>query len=816
MRHAVLGIWWLAACGTTGGGPDAKPADADPLAFAPGAYQAEIRYTAYGIPHVLGASLADAAYGHGWAVAKDHVCTLADQFLKVRSERSATFGPGEGNVHLDEDFGWLGLRVRPFAEEGYLALPADLQHALVAYAAGYNRYLEDVGPGGLPAPCRDAAWVKPIDQIDVAMYLVHLGQFGSGYNLVREVGQAQPPGLRSAAPPPPPLDVLQPFAEPPNGSNGWALGRTLTEGGGGMLLSNTHFPDRGERQWHEIHLTVPGVLDMYGVSLVGVPMVNMGFNANIAWTHTVSNTPRFVVHQLELDPASPVTYRVGDALREMTSETYTVDVLQDDGTVQPVERTLWRSHLGPVFNAPIIGWTSANAYTWRDVNENNFAAMVQTWFGMNQAADLAEFEDAQRTHQGIPWVHTLYTDADGNAWYADSAATPNLSPAAEQAWVDYVAENFIAASFADFGVVVVDGTDPVNALVDDPGAARPGLVPFDRNPQLLRDDFVANANMNHWMANPAAPLEGYPLLYGDTGTPLLPRTRMNLLYLTETELGAGADGRWTLDELEAAALSAHASIAWLLREDVVARCEGVDTAEWLGQEVRVADACAVLSAWDGTYTLDAAGSVLWRELINAETLFTFDDLLDAGRLFGTPFDAADPVYTPRGLAPAPLDDDDPVLEALAIAVLSLQEAGVALDASNRDVQYRVRGGTRYPVSGGAYQDGPIAVATFLDGGDSTLLDRPGQTGALVNPNTGLTTDGYLVNNGNSWVMAMAFTDDGPVARAVLTYSQSEDPDGPHSADQSALYTEERMRPILYREADILADPDLEIVTLVRE
>jgi acyl-homoserine-lactone acylase len=62
-------------------------------------------------------------------------------------------------------------------------------------------------------------------------------------------------------------------------------------------------------------------------------------------------------------------------------------------------------------------------------------------------------------------------------------------------------------------------------------------------------------------------------------------------------------------------------------------------------------------------------------------------------------------------------------------------------------------------------------------------------------------------------MAMAFGAEGPEARAVLTYSQSGDPASPHFTDQTVLYGEERMRPILFSAGDIAADPALETLTL---
>ena len=82
-----------------------------------------------------------------------------------------------------------------------------------------------------------------------------------------------------------------------------------------------------------------------------------------------------------------------------------------------------------------------------------------------------------------------------------------------------------------------------------------------------------------------------------------------------------------------------------------------------------------------------------------------------------------------------------------------------------DVQYRQRGEEKIPVSGGPYFAGVIAVSTHSGGGNTTLLPVP-ERGAVVNSTTDLTDEGYLINNGNSWVMVMSFEADGPVARAA--------------------------------------------------
>jgi acyl-homoserine-lactone acylase len=55
---------------------------------------------------------------------------------------------------------------------------------------------------------------------------------------------------------------------------------------------------------------------------------------------------------------------------------------------------------------------------------------------------------------------------------------------------------------------------------------------------------------------------------------------------------------------------------------------------------------------------------------------------------------------------------------------------------------------------------------------------------------------------------MEFTDSGPRAKALLTYSQSGDPESPHFSDQTELFSRKEWRPILFRTEAIEADPEL--------
>lgn len=266
---------------------------------------------------------------------------------------------------------------------------------------------------------------------------------------------------------------------------------------------------------------------------------------------------------------------------------------------------------------------------------------------------------------------------------------------------------------------------------------------------------------------------------------------------------SGEDGRFSLEELGKAAFSNRSMVAELLVPLVVDRCRSFPRANVEGRTVRLEEACEILAAFDGRLDLESRGAVLWRELI---TQFDDNELLDAGALFAQPFDPADPVSTPRGLAGSAADDD-PVLVNLARAVLILQDAGFALDVPLGDLQHSNKNGGRIPIHGGhGFWEGVTNYTNYAP--NQTTLEPDVPVAPLVEGSRFLREDGYPVNRGTSFVMVMEFTDSGPRGLALLTYGQSGDPDSPHYSDQTELFSRKEWRPVLFAAEDIEADPEL--------
>jgi acyl-homoserine-lactone acylase len=157
---------------------------------------------------------------------------------------------------------------------------------------------------------------------------------------------------------------------------------------------------------------------------------------------------------------------------------------------------------------------------------------------------------------------------------------------------------------------------------------------------------------------------------------------------------------------------------------------------------------------------------------------------------------------------------DRVLEALGAAAVRLAAAGLSPTSTLRDAQYAQRGGERVPIHGGNGREGIANIITY-DVFKTTLAPATPR-GDVVNEQTDLTSLGYVVNYGSSFVMSVDLGGDGPTAASFVTYGQSDDPASEHHVDQTRRFSDKAWRPILYTEEEILADEELRIESIGAE
>ncbi len=754
-------------------------------------YSAEIRRTSFGVPHVKAASYGSLGYGVGYAFAQDNFCMIADEFVTVRGERSRHFGESGTTPYLRNnlvsDFYYTLVNADPAPLlAGLEKMGPEVRAAFRGWVAGYNRYLRDTGVANLPAPCKDAAWVRAIDDADMMRLVRRYLLEASTNNFMEGMVAAKPPTGASAAKLGPKADGGIPGFDAdfwPDwrsgiGSNALALGGDATDNGRGLLLGNPHFPWTGTLRFYQFHATIPGELDVMGGSLSGFPLINIGFNKDVAWSHTNDVAWHFTLYQLKLDPANPTRYLYDGQLRDMTTKTVTVQVKNADGSLSPRSNTFYFSHFGPVTTSTAvpIPWTGAFAYAIRETNMDNWR-LADQWRAINKATGTADIKAALQSIVGIPWVNTTAADREGNAFYADISTAPNVPREKQSLCTPDVT---FAVVFSLKGPAVLDGSRSACEWDEADGAPQPGLLPGGRMPFIERRDFAQNSNDSYWLANPAVDAYRWdiPAVVGVVPDVQGMRTRLGVLQ-AQARL-AGTDGRtgnkFTLANLQEIALSNRSLTADLYMADVMALCQGSAAAA-------VQAECGALSAWDRSYELASRGAHLFREFFNAAR--------NLPNVYRVPFNYLDPLNTPRGFNV----DSAAVATALAGALKSagdkIRGAGLAIDAPLGTVQFTLRGATPIPVHGGEEN---LGVYNKIS---SSLV-----------PNLG-----YAVTTGTSYIQTVQFTDAGVNAQGFLSYSQSTNPASPHFADQTMRFRDKQWIAFPFTEAEIGADANLSTLTI---
>lgn len=787
---SLVALAALAACGSSGSDDSAH-------------YSAEIRRTTMGVPHIKASDWGGLGYGYGYAQAQDNLCTMADSFLTYRGERSKFFGADALAVYnstiarprnIDSDFFHRHLITQDVLDAMVAQQGDSLRKLTAGFVAGYNRYVRDnQASGKAHAACRGEAWVRPITEQDLLrrMYVANLA---AGYsNFVAAIANAVAPAATAAkagqdmqVPDPasitaPPLQV---GGSAGIGSNMYGFGTAGTGDASPVLFGNPHWYWKGPDRFYQAQLTIPGELNVSGASFLGLPMVQIGFNDNVAWSHTVSTARRFGFFQLTLAPNDPTSYLLDGQAVKMKANPITVEVRQASGATATVSRTLYKTEYGPMVNLaslnPALGWNTASAFAMRDINGENFRSL-RNWLRWNQAKSLDEFTQIQKEEAAIPWVNTVAVGRGAaRAWYADIGTVPNAPPDLLAACTTPIGKA-MAAALPE--VPILDGARSACHWRTDADSVQKGAIGVARMPSLLRDDYVGNMNDSYWLANASAPLTGFPSIFGAAGT-AAQSLRTRLGHTMALERLAGTDGypgnKATSEIVRQMVLNSRVFSAERFKDQALDLVCATPSAT---QDV--AAACATLRAWDNRGGTGARGSHVWDE-------FWTRVQVPAAQLFAVPFDPADPLNTPRDLQPGAADA---LRQAFGAAVQAVQASGFALDAPRGDVLFSARGGVRTALYGGC---GGVGYFTI------NCSENPIGQG-------GYSMDGQP--HGNSYMQVVNFPAGGVQAYTFLTFSLSDDPGSAHYADYTQAYGAQQWLRVPFAESEITADKNYQTVTV---
>ena len=603
--------------------------------------QATIRRDTYGVPHILAQSEEAAAFAFGYAQAEDHAAEIGRRYLSARGQSARYFGqPGLSSDVTMAQFDNLAESTAALARITPL-----YRRIIGAYAAGVNQYVRR-HRAELPP------WMPEISAADVLASTrasaAHALGSAALVRQLREKYEGQPRGQDEPS-----------WIDEAPGSNAFALAGSRTTTGKPILLGNPHL------QWSslywEAHVRVPGKIDFYGSTLVGIPVLRAGFNDRLGFV-TTNNAPDLDdVFSLVVDPSRPDHYLFEGGSRPLRRRDATVQVREDDGSLRNEARTFWSTHIGPV-----IYRSADRVFTVLSTRLDAFQ-YFEGFYDLSKARSLDEWNTAMRRNL-VPTSNFTYADADGNILYYWNARIPVRADGR-----DYRLD-LEAKSGADLWTRM-HSIDDFPRLINPPG----GYVQNANNPPRfvsLRDPIDMSA---------------FPQQFERGALGLRPQLALDLLEQKTA---------YSVQDVIDLKYSTRMLLAERVKRDVI---EAVRSSPEVSADARIG--ADVLDEWDDRVSAVSRGAVLFQRF--------WELYAEAVRPpFATPWQEASPGTTPVGIA-----DRTAAVRHLEAAVRAVREQYGSPAVAWGEVN-RFRAGTLdLPGDGATGTYGTFRVMTFAPGDD---------------------------------------------------------------------------------------------------
>lgn len=709
-RRARLFLPALIAAAVLGAARHAAPADSEPT----------IRRTEYGVPHISASDFKGIGIGLGYAQAEDYGVRVILSLIRSKGWMGRTFGRDS----LSSDFSAALEHAR--VEDTYHLLDVDTRDMYDGFAEGVNRYIR-ANPNTLPP------WAKPVFHgHDVAAGDIGVANTATAERLVTRWLQRRTDGAAGAAPREPASFDVEPApplgADADVGSNAWALAPSRTKSGRAILLRNPHLA--WTAGYWEAHVTLPGKLDFYGDFRIGSAFsVIGGFNKDLGWA-TTNNAPDLdEVYELDLDAANPERYRFDGTTIPIRYESITLPYRigsTDDSLVSETRRVAF-TPLGPVVHR-----TASKLYVVRAGPDGEYRAGSQ-FLAMMRARTLAEWKRALATRARAT-SNLTYADRAGNILTIWMGSVPRLP----------------TRSGGDSMPIPARGSADVWTQ----------LIALDSLPQTLnpRGGYVHNENDAPHFANLNALLD--TARYPDN----VERGELRLRSQHALQLIGGKD-KLSLEDVLVRKHSMRMLLADRVKPDLVAALKTSSPTP------AVAQALAVLEAWDNTVAPTSRGGLLF------ETWWRRYQSQARDSAYAENWSWKTLTSTPRGIG-----QRAKAVDAFSWAVDDMTRRYTKVDVAWGDVHRVRRGPVDEPVGGCSGALGCFRVLSYEQRPDGTRN----------------------ANSGDGWILAVEFGARVPRAYSVLAYGQSADSTSPHYSDQAAMFARGQMKPVYFRAADIAA------------
>ena len=345
--------------------------------------QTEILWDNYGVPHIYGKTNQEMYYAFGWAQMNCH----ADLILKLYAQARGRAAEYFGKDYLESDKQILLFDLPGLARNSYLQQDKEYKSYLDAFVKGMNDYAK-AHPDAIGENYRQVLPVTGDDIISHTIRVINL-EFLASEDIY----------------------TVKRLTEP--GSNSMAIAPSKSQSGKAMLVSNPHLPWNDFFLWYEAHLNSRDI-NVYGVALVGMPVLTIAFNNNLGWTHTVNTIDASDRYELTLKEGG---YLLDGKTEPFEIRNVTIKVKQEDGSLQDQKLEFKYSKHGPV-----TGEKGNKAYAVRIAGMKN-TGIIEQYHKMSRASNLNEFESALSMLQN-PMFNVVYADRSGNILYVFNGNVP--------------------------------------------------------------------------------------------------------------------------------------------------------------------------------------------------------------------------------------------------------------------------------------------------------------------------------------------------------------------------------------------------------
>jgi penicillin amidase len=213
------------------------------------------------------------------------------------------------------------------------------------------------------------------------------------------------------------LDAFNgPFLPKMGGSNNWSVAANLMKEKSAVLCNDPHLGLNMPNIWYENHLISPD-FEVTGVSLVGIPMVLIGHNRNIAWGATLSFVDMQDTYIEEFSDSTLAHYKFDNELLESKIIEEKINI---KGSKTPhIEKVVYTQN-GPVISGVLgIGNKKISIKT-KCLMDND---MLNGFYRLNKAGNWNEFVDACSQIEA-PSLNLNYADTENNIGYYVTGSVP--------------------------------------------------------------------------------------------------------------------------------------------------------------------------------------------------------------------------------------------------------------------------------------------------------------------------------------------------------------------------------------------------------